>query len=149
MAMNGLRIYLNANSNKPILFMLRNAGNKDILNDWRCENTNQLPYLFSESRLEKLLSFANPNLMATVFSFTYISEVEEFLLSATAEELQQDNLKHLFIEYGRSKPNWHCYHLTLQAYTYQSNKAYQLTNVRPTIFNDITHLATLTSISTK
>ena len=149
MAMNSLPIYLNASSHKPISFMLRNAVNKDILNDWRSGNTNQLPFLFSESRLEKLLSFANPKLMTTVYSFTYISEGKEFLLSATEEELQQDNLKHLFIEYGRSKPNWHCYHLTLQAYTYQSNKAYQLTDVRPTIFNDITHLATLTSISTK
>ncbi|WP_298941314.1 PilZ domain-containing protein [uncultured Psychromonas sp.] len=149
MAMNSLPIYLNANSNKPILFMLRNAVNKDILNDWRCENTNQLPFLFSESRLAKLLSFANPKLMTTVYSFTYITEGEEFLLSATEEELQQDNLKHLFIEYGRTKANWRCYHLTLQSYTYQAIKSYQLTDIRPQIFNDITHLATLTSISTK
>ncbi|WP_025562947.1 PilZ domain-containing protein [Psychromonas sp. SP041] len=149
MAMNSLPIYLNANSHKPILFMLRNAVNKDILNDWRCENTNQLPFLFSESRLKKLLSFAKPKLVTTVYSFTYISEGEEFLLSATEEELQQDNLKHLFIEYGRSKANWRCYHLTLQSYTYQAIKSYQLTDIRPQIFNDITHLATLTSISTK
>jgi len=149
MAMNSLPIYLNANSHKPILFMLRNAVNKDILNDWRCENTNQLPFLFSQSRLEKLLSFAKPKLVTTVYSFTYISEGEEFLLSATEEELQQDNLKNLFIEYGRSKSNWHCYHLTLQNYTYQAIKNYELTDIRPQIFNDITHIATLTSIATK
>ncbi|WP_160061413.1 PilZ domain-containing protein [Psychromonas sp. L1A2] len=149
MAMNSLPIYLNADSNKPILFMLRNAINKEILNDWRCKNSNQLPFLFSKERLANLLTFAKPKLVTTVYSFTYISEGEEFLLSATEEELQQDNLKHLFVEYGRSKSNWRCYHLTLQNYQYQAIKSYELTDIRPQIFSEITHLATLTSIATK
>lgn len=149
MAISTLPIYLNANNNDPILFMLRNTQNKDILNDWRCDNSNQLPFLFSPLRLAKLLTLAKPILTTTVYSFTYISEGEEFFLSATEEELKQDNLKHLFIEYGKSNSNWRCYHLTLQDYTYTAKMSYELTDIRPKLFSDITHVATLTEIATK
>jgi len=147
-SLNTLPLFINANNDKPILFMQRNAVNKDILNQWRCNNANQLPFLFNQKRLKALLALSQPKISTTVYSFTYIKDGEEYLLSATEQELQQTGLKHLFIEYGRSKPNWHCYHLTLQEYTYEAVKNYKLTDVRPTIFNDITHVATLTEVAT-
>lgn len=149
MATKTLPIYLNKNSNTPILFMLRNAENKDILNDWRCNDANQLPFLFTKVRLNKILPSPNSKLATTVYSFTYFSEGEEFLLSATEEELKQDNLKQLFLEYGQSKPTWRCYHLTLQNYSYQAKKSYGLTDIKPKLFSDITHIATLTEMTTK
>jgi len=148
MATKSLPIYLNENGNEPILFMLRNPANKDILNDWRCENSNQLPFLFSKVRFAKLLTSTNSTLATTVYSFTYFSNGEEFLLSATEQELRQDNLKQLFLEYGKSKPSWRCYHLTLQSYNYQAKKTYGLTDIKPMLFSDITHIATLTEITT-
>ncbi|MGJ8582265.1 MAG: PilZ domain-containing protein, partial [Psychromonas sp.] len=147
-ALNTLPIFLNAKQDKPILFMLRNAVNKDILNQWRCNNSNQLPFLFSKQRLNSLLSLSESTRSTTVYSFTYIKEGEEYLLTATEAELKESGLKHLFIEYGQSKANWHCYHLTLQPYTYEAVKNYKLTDIRPQIFNDITHVATLTEVST-
>ncbi|MDN2663237.1 PilZ domain-containing protein [Psychromonas sp. 14N.309.X.WAT.B.A12] len=147
-ALNTLPIFLNSNQEKPILFMLRNAVNKEILNQWRCNNTNQMPFLFTAQRLKSFVDLSQPKMSTTIYSFTYIKEGEEYLLSATEQELQQSGLKHLFIEYGRSKTNWHCYHLTLQEYTYEAIKNYKLTDVRPKIFNDITHVATLTEIAT-
>jgi len=83
-----------------------------------------------------------------VYCFTYVSKGEEFFLSATEEELKKENLKHLFLEYGRTKPNWRCYHLTLQNYEYEAKKTYGLTDIKPSIFDDITHVATLTEIAT-
>ena len=148
MGLSSLPIYLNAIHNSPLIFSLRNQANKEIVNDWRCNNSNQLPFLFSEKRLATMLSMAQPTLATTVYCFTYISEGEEFFLSATEEELKKENLKHLFIEYGRTKPNWRCYHLTLQNYVYKAKKTYGLTDIKPSIFDDITHIATLTEIAT-
>ncbi|WP_413693065.1 PilZ domain-containing protein [Psychromonas sp. KJ10-2] len=147
-ALNTLPVFLNAEANKPILFMLRNAVNKEVLNQWRCNNSNQLPFLFSTARLAALLNTTDTLITTTVYSFTYIKDGEEYLLSATEQELQAQGLKHLFIEYGRNQTNWHCYHLTLQPYTYQAVKNYQLTDVRPKIFSGISHVATLTEIAT-
>lgn len=147
MAMSSLPIYLDANSSSPILFILKNTANKNILADWQNNNTNQLVSLFSELRLAKLLKMSETKSTTTLYSFTYSSNQVEYLLSATEEELNAQNLKHLFIEYGQSKQNWRRYHLTLQTYTYKANKKYELTALQPSSFNKITHIATLTDLS--
>lgn len=148
MYLSSLPIYLNAAQNSPLIFSLRNLANGGILNDWHSNNTDQLSYLFSRKRLATMLSMAQPKLSTTVYCFTYISKGEEFFLSATEEELKNENLKHLFLEYGRTKSNWRCYHLTLQNYEYEAQKIHGLTDIKPSIFDDITHLATLTEIAT-
>lgn len=148
MAMDTLPIYININNEDPVLFMLRNDTNKEIINDWRINDFNQIPYLFSQSELNKLLLLDTPKLETTLYCFTFNKEDKAFLFFATEAQLQVTKLKHLFIEYGKSKANWHCYHLTLENYNYETVKQHQLTDIRPKIFNDITHVATLTEIKT-
>lgn len=147
MAMNTLPIYLDENSPFPILFILKNTRNKEISADWQSNNANQFPSLFGELRLTKLLKFAKTKATTTLYSFSHTSNGVEYMLSATEEELSCQNLKHLFIEYGQTKQNWRRYHLTLQAYTYKANKKYELTALQPSSFNKITHIATLTQLS--
>ena len=148
LAMNSLPIYLDANSSNPVLFMLKNTKNANIISDWRCNDANQLTFLFNKLRLLRLLEYAKTKPTTTVYSFTYISNNIEYLLSATEEELKNDNLKQLFIEYGKSKLNWRCYHLALYPYTYHADQKYDITAVQPPIFSQITHLATLTELTT-
>jgi hypothetical protein len=149
MAMDTLPIYLNENHDDPVLFMLRNDINKEIINDWRINDFNQIPTLLSKSELNKLLPVHSTRLETTVYCFTIEKEGKSFLFFATETQLASTGLKHLFIDYGQRKSNWHCYHLTLENYTYQTIQHYQLTDIRPKIFNDITHIATLTEIKTQ
>lgn len=147
MAMNCLPIYLDVNSENPLLFMLRNGKNASIINDWVYNDCNQLSFLFSELRLVKLLEFAKNKTNTTLYTFTYHNNGTDYLLSATEEELTQENFKQLFIEYGNQLDSWRTYHLTLQPYTYVANIKHQLTDVQPKSFSEITHVATLTPIS--
>jgi len=150
MAMDALPIYINVNNeDSAVLFMLRNDINKEIINDWRINDFNQIPSLFSQSDISKLLPLDAPKLETTLYCFTINKEGKAFLFFATEAQLQVTRLKHLFIEYGQSKANWHCYHLTLENYNYETVKQHQLTDIRPKIFNDITHVATLTEIKTQ
>ncbi|MDA7746536.1 PilZ domain-containing protein [Psychromonas sp.] len=147
-SINTLPIYLNANAPSPILFMLENEVNKKIISDWHCNKVNQLTFLFSELRILRLLEFSKTQSATTLYSFTYINNGVEYLLSATEEELNVDHLKQLFIEYGQSQLNWRRYHLTLEPYVYQANQEHEVTAIKPKIFNKITHIATLTELTT-
>jgi len=147
-AMNTLPIYLNANSHAPALFMLQNEVTKNIVDDWHYNESNQLAYLFSETRLAELLSVAQNKQATTLYTFSEVHDDVEYLLSATEEELNKANIKKRFIQYGQSKDSWHCYHLSLKPYTYQENKRYEITSVQPDSFAKITHIATLTELNT-
>lgn len=147
-AMNTLPIYLNVNNTKPALFMLQNAANTQIINDWRYNDANQLAYLFSETRLKNLLEYAAHTSTTTLYCFTYINNEVEYLLSATEHELQQDGTKQLFIQYGKSKLNFRTYHFSLEPYRYFENQRYEITSLKPASFSEITHIATVTEVAT-
>ena len=147
-SINTLPIYLDATSPTPILFMLQNKTSNQIVSDWRYNDANQLAFLFSETRLPKLIEYAKDQSTTTLYCFTYVNKGIEYLLSATEEELQQNGIKNLFIQYGKSKLNWRTYHLTLVPYTYQENQQYEVTSVKPASFSKITHVATLTELTT-
>jgi hypothetical protein len=149
LAMSTLPIYLNANAEDPLLFILRNNINKEMINDLRINDFNQIPSFFSKSELNKLLLLNASKLETTLYCFTVDKEGKAHLVFATEKQLLSAGLKHLFIEYGKTKSNWHCYHLTLENYTYKAVKQYELTDIRPKIFDDITHVATLTEINTE
>jgi len=146
---NTLPIYLNVNNQSPILFMLENQKNEKVVHDWRYNNSNQLAYLFTGQRFTDLLAYCEQHTSTTIYSFTYINKGVEYLLSATEFELQQQGIKQLFIQYGRSKLNFHIYHLTLSPHRYFENSRYEITSSKPSIFSDITHLALITEITTQ
>jgi hypothetical protein len=147
-AMNTLPIYLCANSHDPVLFILQNQVTKNIITDWQYSGTNQLLFLFHGTRLTDLLEVAKTRPSTTLYTFTHVFHGNEYLLSATEDELDKDGLKQLFIEYGQHKTNWRTYHLALRPFTYQENQRYEVTSVQPQSFQQITHLATLTEIKT-
>ena len=142
--MNSLPIYLDSRSTSPFLFSLKNDNNQSILNSWDCEGVNQLPYLFSEQRLIKLLAYARPEGFTTIYSFIYSNNGKDYFLSATEDELLKTGLKELFIRYGSSKSSWNAYHLTITSYHYKkTRKPGTLIKKVPDEFLSITHVATL------
>jgi len=147
-ATSTLPIYLNVNSAKPALFMLQNQNNAKVVNDWRYNDSNQLAYLFTGKRFAELLAYCEQHTSTTIYSFTYVNNGVEYLLSATEFELQKEGIKQLFIQYGKSKLNFHIYHFSLASYRYFENLRYEITSLKPAIFSEITHLATVTEITT-
>jgi len=147
-ATHTLPIYLDINHPKPALFMLKNAPNAETINDWRYNDANQLAYLFTGERFKKLIEFIQHTSSTTLYCFTYINKGVEYLLSATEYELQEDGTKHLFIQYGKSKLNYRAYHFSVEPYRYHENQRYEITSVKPASFEKVTHIATLTELST-
>ena len=147
-AMATLPIYLNMNSPKPALFMLQNATNAQTVNDWRYNDANQLAFLLSGERLKGLLDYTQHKSSTTIYCFTFIKNDVEYLLSATEYELQQDKTKQLFIQYGKNKLNFRTYHFSLEPYRYHENQRYEITSLKPASFSDITHVATVTELTT-
>lgn len=147
-ATSTLPIYINANGAKPALFMLQNKANEQVVNDWRYNDANQLAYLFSGKRFAQILKHSEKQPTTTLYCFTYINNGVEYLLSATDNELQEDGIKQLFIQYGRSKLNFRTYHFSLEPYKYHENQRYEITSLKPAVFLEITHLATVTEITT-
>lgn len=147
-AMSTLPIYVNINSPKPALFMLQNTTNAQTVNDWRYNDANQLALLFSEERLKGLLAYTKEHSSTTLYCFTFIKNDVEYLLSATEYELQQDGTKQLFIQYGKSKLNFRSYHFSMEPYRYHENQRYEITSLKPASFSEITHVATVTELTT-
>jgi len=141
--MNCLPIYLNAQSSSPYLFALKNNTNKELLNEWHCEGLDQLSLLFHELRFVKLLTQLKEQKHTTIYTFTYTLKGKQYFLCATEEELLEKGLKQTFISYGRSKPSWRVYHLTLMPYQFKPSNHYDITEPTPEIFQQVTHMATL------
>ena len=141
--MNTLPIYIDSRSSSPFLFALKNQANKKILNEWLCDGFNQLPMLFDELRFTQLLAHAAKKATTTLYCFTHNSNGKNYFLSASEEELLEKGLKDIFINYGSSKESWRVYHLTINAYQYQQNQNYDITEPIPTQFEAVTHIATM------
>ncbi|AGH81367.1 type IV pilus assembly TapZ [Psychromonas sp. CNPT3] len=147
--MSILPIYLNSASASPFLFSLNNQNNQEILDKWQCADNNQLPLLFNELRLAKLLTFAKKNATTTLYSFTHQTGGKNYLLSATDEELNELGLKKIFIDYGRNKDNWSVFHLSLRPYEY-ANKDEKYVVLDPETTQEkykVSHIATLQMIT--
>lgn len=141
--MHTLPVYLNSNAASPFLFSLINNNNKKIIKEFSCNGVNQLPLLFSELRLAKLLAYASKQAVMTLYCFTHENNGKNYFISATEDELQEKGLKALFITYGSSKTSWRVYHLTLNTYRYQQIESYDITEPVPASFQNTTHIATL------
>jgi len=138
-----LPICLNAKTSSPFLFALENGVNKQLIQQFDCEQQNQLPVLFSELRLFKLMALMENKQTTTLYTFTHESKGKRYFLSATEEELLEKGLKHLFLNFGRQKSSWHAYHLTLTPFHYQSVNKSAITDPTPEILTSTTHMATL------
>ncbi|PKG39318.1 PilZ domain-containing protein [Psychromonas sp. Urea-02u-13] len=145
--MNTLPICLDAHAPSPFIFALKNKINQQLLNEWHCEGVNQLNFLFNELRLIKLIASMQTLDSTTIYTFTHTVKGKQYFLSASEEELIEKDLKHTFINYGRSKSNWRVYHLTLSDYQYQTAKRQQVAEPVPAIFKKVTHMATLQRLS--
>ena len=141
--MNILPVYLDKRISSPYLFALKNEANKEILNEWSCEGINQLPLLFNELRFTQLIAYAKKNESTTLYCFTHVDNEKNYFISATEDELIEKGLKNVFINYGSTKTNWRIYHLTIQAYQYQQQQSYSITETVPEKVSQITHIATL------
>lgn len=141
--MSTLPICLDVKATIPFIFALKNNVNQQLLNEWHCEGVNQLNFLFNELRLTKMIANLQHLNNTTIYTFTHTVKDKQYFLSASEEELIEKGLKQTFINYGRGKPNWRVYHLTLTPYQYHSENRYHVTEPVPAIFKQVTHMATL------
>ncbi len=141
--MTTLPLYLNNNAPSPFLFCLENIGNKKLLQNWQCDGRDQLPLLFNASRLAIFIDQMKNQQTTSIYTFTHETKGKRYFLCASEEELQEKGLKQLFINFGRSKENWHVYHLTLTAFQYQRLNDHDITESTPDMFDKVTRMATL------
>tara|TARA_R110001583_G_scaffold1612_1_gene12685 strand:- start:42253 stop:44577 length:2325 start_codon:yes stop_codon:yes gene_type:complete len=142
--MNTLPIYLDINTDNSFLFTLKNQVNQALLDEWHCDEINQLPDLFKQSRLMKLIKGKN---ITTIYTCYNTIKGKKYFLSASEEELNEQALKQTFINYGRNKNTLRVYHLSIAPYQYKSLNNLDITEVVPDIFKRVTHSATLQSIN--
>jgi hypothetical protein len=143
--MNTLPIYLDINDKDSFLFSLKNQVNQILLNDWHCDEINQLPIFFTQSRLIKIVK---EKANTTLYTCYHTIKGQKYFLSATEEELLEQGLKQTFIDYGRNKNTLRVYHLTVTPYQYKALSNFDITEVVPEIFNRMTHIATLQCLNT-
>lgn len=145
--MNCLPIFLDISAPTPLIFALENSVNKKLLDEWHCNNSDQLPYFFNELKFCRLVKALKQKQSTMIYSFIHEAKGKQYFLSATEDELIEQGLKELFIDAGGKKPSWRVYRLTLSDYHYQSLNSYDITESIPEIFNQITHMATLQKLS--
>ncbi len=145
--MTTLPIFLNKNAPSPFLFCLENIGNKKLLQNWQCDGRDQLPLLFNTLRLAMFVDPMKNQQTTSIYTFTHETKGKQYFLCASEEELQEKGLKQLFINFGRSKKNWHVYHLTLIPFQYQASNDHDITESTPDMFDKVTHMATLQQLT--
>jgi len=145
--MSTLPFCLDENSASPFLFALESNVNSQLIKNFCSEGENHLPLLFNKKRLSALIATIKDRASTTIYTFMHEAKGKQYFLSATEDELIEKGLKQLFIHYGRSKLNWHAYHLTLAPFQYQPTSSADVTESAPDIFEKITHLATLQCLS--
>lgn len=144
---NSLVICLNKNAISPLLFVLENGVNKQLINDLRTNEEDLLPLLFNELRLCKMIAQTKSQQSTTIYTFIHKAKDKQYFLSATEEELHEKGLKALFIDCARSKVNWHAYNVTLIPFHYQPATNQSVTESTPEIFSKITHIAVLQQLT--
>jgi len=147
--MSTLPLCVDANAASPFLFALESNTNSQLVKDFRTHEKDQLPQLFNKRRLSALIGKIKGRASTTIYTFIHEVKDKQYFLSATEDELVEKGLKQLFIHYGRSKLNWHTYHLTLTPFQYQPTSSADVTESAPDIFEKITHLITLQRLAYK
>lgn len=145
--MSCLPIFLDIGASSPFIFALENSVNKQLLEEWHCNSSDQLPYFFNELKFCKLVKMLKQKKSTILYSFIHEAKGKKYFLSATEDELIAQGLKDLFINTGCKNTSWRVYRLTLSDYHYQSLNSYDITESIPETFNQITHMATLQKLS--
>lgn len=96
---------------------LTTENNKYLLNYWKNEKQQLvLPLVFTQKRIKTLIYGAQESIL---YSFSHTKHGRVFHYAALLEELQNDEeLKHLFLGFGASKPGWRVHKIQLMTASY-------------------------------
>jgi hypothetical protein len=139
---------LNQFSSSPFLFTLESKQNKEKLAYWTLQSKNNLHALFNQSRVLRLLDSSANLVTTTIYCFTHFKNGVSYFLSATEEELLEQEIKELFLLFGSNKKSWRVYNLAIIKYHHKSkNKNPGITEQKYELLDEITHIATLEDIT--
>lgn len=143
-----LTVCLNSQSSTPFLFSLENKRNRAMINYWLTNDSNDLYSLFTQSRLQQLLSSSKKEVSTTLYSFTYVSNGISYYLSATEEELVDKEVKELFIHFGCNKDNWRIFNLSITNYHHSGEINHSISSkTNKQLLANISHISTLEDIT--
>jgi hypothetical protein len=118
----GLPLFFSHDKEIKLEYVLKTENNQQELEYWRNErNADQLAGLFTQARMNKLLSQSGKQKSVLIYCFTHTIRSHIYFYSATEEELTSKGLKELFFSVGSKRNSWRVYNLSLQAIDHYLN----------------------------